>query len=161
MVERSIKKGFDGVYSLNNKLWIVDSKSRDSRAQNISHNTKIDEAYNNLKGLLDGTGTTNDIWAEAWHNVSLADVNTNDSIKAILKKHRLSAENHNHPTIDQMNVIPCSTIFARNNNTYHTHSSFNFTGNEHIFMQPREGLVVFHATNKMYIEFLKYLKEAT
>lgn len=160
MSERSIKKGFDGIYSLENELWIVDSKSGDCRTKNISHESKINEAYRSCKGLLDGTGTTNDIWAEAWNNVAHADVNANQTIKNIVQNYRLEAENGNHPTIDQMNIIPSSTIFTRKDSTYSFHSVYDFEGTETIHKQPKQKMILFHATNKMYIEFLRYLKEA-
>ena len=50
MEENSPKKGFDGVYSSNTRVWYMESKS----GSNISeeHKDKISEAYRDLKNKL-------------------------------------------------------------------------------------------------------------
>ena len=160
MAERSIKKGFDGVYSKNLKLWIVDSKSGDCKTQNISHSNKLNEAYRSCKGMLAGQ-STNDVWAEAFHNVDTKSINTSKKIKDIVIENLLAYENHENRQIDQYNIIPCSTIFTRKSETYNTHSSQRLNGSESIFNRQYHSLIIFHSTNKMFIEFLKYLKEAS
>lgn len=53
MEENSPKKGFDGVYSSNTRVWYMESKS----GSNISeeHKDKISEAYRDLKNKFEGS----------------------------------------------------------------------------------------------------------
>lgn len=50
--ENSIKKGFDGYYTYAEDEWILESKS----GINITHKSKVQEAYNDLKKEIDDQG---------------------------------------------------------------------------------------------------------
>lgn len=53
--ETSIKKGFDGVYTKENEMYIIESKSGDESTKTISHISKLKEAYSDLKKYFDGS----------------------------------------------------------------------------------------------------------
>ena len=80
MAEKSIKKGFDGLYSRDKVLWIMESKSGKHDTRGISHSKKINEAVLDLENKLRGQ-SSNDPWKEAYNNVSHADVQTTQNIK--------------------------------------------------------------------------------
>jgi hypothetical protein len=111
--ERSIKKGFDGYYSLNNEEFIMESKSGSSKTKNISHNDKIKEAYTDLKNNLSGKSTKskNNPWKNAYNHASHIDVGTGSNIRKNIKE---LSDNYNksiYHEVKNFNIIPTSTIF--------------------------------------------------
>lgn len=112
--EKSIKKGFDGLYSdTDNNIWILESKSGSNNTKNISHVGKVREAYKDLSykfsGKVEDDSIPNDPWENALNHAYR--VNSSDNIKKNLKK--LSDEYVQdifHKTSD-FNIIPCGTIF--------------------------------------------------
>lgn len=111
--ERSIKKGFDGYYSLNNDEFIMESKSGSSETDNISHNDKIKEAYTDLKNNLAGKSkkSKNNPWKNAYNHASHIDVGTASNIRKNIKE---LSDNYNksiYHKIKDFNIIPASTIF--------------------------------------------------
>jgi hypothetical protein len=85
--EGSIKKGFDGYYSLNDiEEYIMESKSGSSSTNGISHPSKIKEAYNDLKNSLAGTKSNNNSWKNAYNHASHIDVKTANKIRKNIKK---------------------------------------------------------------------------
>ena len=108
--EGSIKKGFDGYYSLVNEEWIFESKSGSIDSKKISHSGKIKEAYNDLVKTIAGKKKNNP-WQNAYNHACHIDVNANVTIRNNLKK--LSEEFILQKTHDikDFNIIPGSTIF--------------------------------------------------
>jgi hypothetical protein len=109
--ERSIKKGFDGYYSHDNETWIVESKSGMSTTENISHLSKLDEAYGQLKHkITTSSEKDNNPWENAFNHAKLAD--SNETILMQLKKYSNQFTNNQiNNNIKDFNLIPCSTIF--------------------------------------------------
>ncbi|WNY27138.1 hypothetical protein [Methanolapillus ohkumae] len=107
MEEGSIKKGFDGYYSLNNSEWIMESKSGSHKK---THNDKIKEAYSDIKNKVSGN-TPNNPWKNAYNHACHCDVGTAEDIKKNIKSLSDSFINKSFSTIDQFNIIPCATIF--------------------------------------------------
>lgn len=106
--ENSIKKGFDGYYTFENIEWIMESKSGNITTKNISHKGKINEAYNDLKSKIE-RGAQNNPWKNALHHAKL--VGTGADILRNIKKLSDDYINKTYPDINNLNIIPASTIF--------------------------------------------------
>lgn len=110
MEETSIKKGFDGYYSKGKEEWILESKSGNSRSDNVSHSAKITEAYSSLKQQLSGK-SQNDPWQNAYQHANSKDVDTNDSILSILQDFSEDYVMEKYYEPKDFNIIPAATIF--------------------------------------------------
>lgn len=111
--ENSIKKGFDGYYSLNNCEWIMESKSGMSTTKGISHPTKIKEAYDDLNNKISGN-VKNNPWKNAYYHASIIDVKTSENIRKNIKRMSDNFVLKNFGDIKNFNIIPTSTIFLDN-----------------------------------------------
>ncbi len=106
--EGSIKKGFDGYYSYSNEEWIMESKSGSIQTNGITHISKLNESYKDLKSKIEGKSKNNP-WTNALHHATIANVD-ND----ILKNIKILSDNftlEEFPKITDFNIIPSSTIF--------------------------------------------------
>ena len=112
--EKGMKKGFDGLYGINNEFYIYESKSSLETTLTATHNSNISEAYNDLKKKIEGSNTTNDPWKNAYHHSTLRSVNFNDTISKTLKKLSKDYVEKNFEKIESHNLIPSSTIFLGN-----------------------------------------------
>jgi hypothetical protein len=113
--EGSIKKGFDGYYSLDDiEEYIMESKSGSSSTNGISHPSKIKEAYSDLKNSLAGTKSNNNPWKNAYNHASHIDVKTAKSIRKNIKKLSDEFDDNIFHNIKDFNIIPASTIFLDN-----------------------------------------------
>lgn len=108
--ERSIKKGFDGYYSKGKETWIMESKSGSSNTQNISHPSKIKDAYDDLLQKFRGS-VTNNPWRNAFNHASNINVGATRNIRDKIKKLSDNFINSIYPSIDDYNIIAASTIF--------------------------------------------------
>lgn len=108
--EGSIKKGFDGYYSLNDETWIYESKSGSMTTEGASHESKISSAYSDLKDKISGKPKNNP-WQNAYNHASQIDVGTNDSIRQNLKALAKAFTQGAHQKIASFNIIPGSTLF--------------------------------------------------
>lgn len=111
--ENSIKKGFDGYYSLDDSEWIMESKSGMSKTRGVSHPTKIKEAYEDLSNKISGK-VTNNPWKNAYNHASMIDVKTSESIRKNIKRMSDNFFLKNFGEIKDFNIIPTSTIFLDN-----------------------------------------------
>ena len=121
--EDSIKKGFDGLFSKDSVIWLMESKSGSINSQNISHTSKIKEAMDDLKNKVAGTGQTNNPWKNAYNHASHMDVSAESSLRADLKKLRDDFISGRYHDINEFNTIPCGTIFL--DGVWQTFSSSN------------------------------------
>lgn len=112
--EGSIKKGFDGYYSLLNEGWIYESKSGSISIKNISHRGKVKEAYNDLKKKISGD-VKNNPWQNAYNHARHTDVGSVLDICQNLKKLSEAFIKEEYHDIKDFNVIPGSTIFFEGN----------------------------------------------
>ena len=112
--ERSIKKGFDGYYSVNNSEWILESKSGSSNTKGISHRSKIKEAYTDLSHKIkDKEG--NNPWRNAYNHACHIDVDTSRDIIKNLKSLTDDFDSKKFQSIENLKIIPSSTIFYIDN----------------------------------------------
>jgi hypothetical protein len=111
--EGSIKKGFDGYFSKESKEYIVESKSGSSSTKNISHKSKIREAYNDVKSNVEGKSSksTNNPWRNAYNHASHIDVQCIKPIRQKIKKLSDLYNSGKYIKVEEFNIIPCSTIF--------------------------------------------------
>lgn len=108
--ERSIKKGFDGYYSISGTEWILESKSGSSNTKGISHRTKIKEAYDDLSvKIKDEEG--NNPWRNAYNHACHIKVESSIDIIQNLKNLTDDFDDNKYQQIENLKIIPCSTIF--------------------------------------------------
>lgn len=115
--EKGMKKGFDGLYGVDDDFYIYESKSSLDTTLEATHNSNISEAYNDLKKKIEGINITNNPWKNAYHHSTLRSVNFNDTISKTLKKLSKEYVEKKFEKIDSYNIIPSSTIFL--GNRYH------------------------------------------
>jgi len=108
--EGSIKKGFDGLYTAENTTWLMESKSGSISTAGISHEKKIKEAFADLKNKVT-TGVSNNPWENAYNHASHRDVGSADNLRDNLKKMSEDFENDSYQRIEDLNIIPCATVF--------------------------------------------------
>lgn len=112
----SMKKGFDGLYKLEDEMWIYESKSSISSTISANHNSNISEAYRDVKAKLDGTkinksGNPISPWDNAVHHAEIAKIKDNKTLIENLKEFRNRFIKKDFENIKNFNVIPSSTIF--------------------------------------------------
>ena len=108
--EGSIKKGFDGYYTLGDEEWILESKSGSISTSGITHGKKVKESCTDLQGKLLGASSNNP-WRNAYNHANLRDVAAPDSIIANIRTLRDSYDTGTFKGIEDCNIIPGSTIF--------------------------------------------------
>lgn len=112
----SMKKGFDGLYQLDNEMWIYESKSSLSTTNTANHNANIGEAFHDIDKKIKGKKLNSNNqpispWSNALFHSSLAQVNIDETLIEnlnIFKKRFLKGDFEN---IKNFNVIPSSTIY--------------------------------------------------
>ncbi len=108
--ERSIKKGFDGYYTINKEEWILESKSGNNSVPGNTHPSKFAEAYADLeKKVKDVDG--NNPWRNAYNHACHVDVQSADDIRKNLKILADDFDNNIYTKIENLNIIPASTLF--------------------------------------------------
>mgnify|MGYP001003488506 CR=1 FL=1 len=108
--EGSIKKGFDGYYSIDNRQWVMESKAGSILTSNISHKSKIKEAISDLKEKFEGKAKNNP-WQNAYNHACHCDVGTPADIRKSIKKLSDEYLSNTFYKLDNFNIIPCATIF--------------------------------------------------
>jgi hypothetical protein len=108
--EGSIKKGFDGYYSINNETWIYESKSGSLATEGASHKSKVLSAYSDLKDKISGNPANNP-WQNAYNHACHINVGTNESIRKNLKALANAFSQGTRQDIGSFNIIPGSTLF--------------------------------------------------
>lgn len=108
--EGSIKKGFDGLFTKNSELFIVESKSGSGNTKDISHKVKLKEAYDGICSYM-ACEAKNNPWRNAYNHASHADVGSKKTLRDRLKKLSDFYDKKTVQTTADFNLIPCSTIF--------------------------------------------------
>ncbi len=113
--ERSIKKGFDGCYSFEDKTWIMESKSGYENSEGATHTNKLQTSYKQLKEKITSSNPSlNNPWRNALNHAKIVASNK-DILKElqIFSQQYIRGEINNN--IEDFNLIPCSTIYYMNN----------------------------------------------
>lgn len=109
--ERSIKKGFDGLYSLQREMWLMESKAGFASSKKVSHKNKVKEAYSDIKDKIQ-TKQANNPWQNAYNHACHKDVGASENIIEILKFHKNNYIMNRFPSVNDFNLIPCGTVFV-------------------------------------------------
>lgn len=151
--EGSLKKGFDGLYSIGNEFWFVESKSGLISTSDITHASKIREAYNDLKAKIT-TGTSNNPWLNAYNHARV--VNTKKKLRDNLKRLSDDFMNHRYQQIDDKNIIPCATLFLNDTWSPQNHEQI-IQSIRNISTLQGKNIHVICITQKSYDMFMQYL----
>lgn len=151
--ERSLKKGFDGLYSMDDEFWFVESKSGLISTNSITHASKIREAYNDLKNKIT-TNTSNNPWLNAYNHARV--VNTKKKLRDNLKRLSDDFINHRYQQIDDKNIIPCATIFLDGIWQPQNHKQI-IQSIQNISILQGKSIHVICITQKSYDMFMQYL----
>lgn len=149
--ERSPKKGFDGLYSKEDTIWIAESKS--TNTQNIIHKEKIREALLDLKTKLEGK-TKNNPFENATYHMIAAKKERKDNLFDYIKQLSDSFSNEKYPRLDEYNVIPVSTLFFQ-----HAQSDDEIINEISNVVMKKEfrSIIAICVDNSLYYDFLNYL----
>lgn len=111
--ENSIKKGFDGVFTRDSKIYLVESKSGSILSKGISHKSKLKTAFSDITKYVSGQSEKgkNNPWRNAFNHASHCDVGSKRSIRDKIRELRDMYDNEIYTKVEDYNVIPCSTIF--------------------------------------------------
>jgi len=109
--EGSIKKGFDGYYSLNDESWIYESKSGSTATKGATHESKVSLAYSDIKDKISGNPANNP-WQNAYNHACHIDVGTDVSIRQTLKALANVFTLGTRQDVGSFNLIPGSTLFV-------------------------------------------------
>lgn len=110
--EKSIKKGFDGLYSIEDTVWIMESKSGQTNNIHKFHANKVKIALNDLKDKL--SGSNNNPWRNAYSHAGHIDVKASQNILDKIKVLSNDYTNKTYHSIEEFNLIPCGTVFLLN-----------------------------------------------
>ena len=108
--EGSIKKGFDGYYTLGDETWIYESKSGSAATDGATHESKVSLAYGDLRDKISGTPANNP-WQNAYNHACHIDVGTDVSVRQNLKALARAFTQGIRQDIGSFNIIPGSTLF--------------------------------------------------
>lgn len=108
--ERSIKKGFDGYYTIGNEEWILESKSGSISTAGISHSSKFAEGYSDLEKKVKDTAGNNP-WRNAYNHACHRPVESAEDIIKNLKKLADDFDSGIYKGIENLNLLPAATLF--------------------------------------------------
>ncbi|MBD3903030.1 hypothetical protein NAL32_08380 [Chryseobacterium sp. Ch-15] len=109
--EKGMKKGFDGVYLIDDDYYVYESKSSLETTITSTHNGNVSEAYRDLKGKIEGDNTANDPWRNAYNHSNMRTIDFNQTISQILKNLSKDYVSGTYSQIKDYNIIPSSTIY--------------------------------------------------
>ncbi|WP_440886079.1 hypothetical protein [Vibrio campbellii] len=111
--ENSIKKGFDGVFTKDSEIYLVESKSGSILSKEISHKAKLKTAFSDITKYVSGQSEkgNNNPWRNAYNHASHCDVRSKRNIRDKIRDLRDMYDNEIYTKVEDYNVIPCSTIF--------------------------------------------------
>lgn len=114
--EKSIKKGFDGLFSKDEKYWLMESKSGSIDTKNITHKSKVQEAIKDLSDKVFGKIKNKqhpNPWQNAYNHAAHMDVSASKTLRTELKELSNNFEKNSYSKIEEFNIIPSGTIFLK------------------------------------------------
>lgn len=152
--EGTIKKGFDGLYSNAEELWIMESKSGDLASVGVNHASKVREAFNDLKQKV-STGESNNPWLNAYNHAKI--VGTKKTLRQNIKKLSDDFTNHIYHSIEELNIVPCATIFLNGIWEQYDHNRIK-ESIQNMRVLKGKNIHVICVTQKSYDMFKQYLE---
>lgn len=153
--EGSIKKGFDGLYSKDEEIWLMESKSGLLATSGVSHHSKLKIAYTDLKQKINGQKTQP--WRNALNHSIIAGSEQNivDAIQQLLS----DSYEKQCKSIEWFNIIPSATIILNDNvMSIDTQSIIQeIAENIHFFQAKQVHFIC--ATKKSLDHFVNYLRD--
>jgi hypothetical protein len=158
--EGSIKKGFDGYFSIGKKAFIVESKSGSSSTKDISHKAKVNEAYVDLRDVISGKSdkSKNNPWKNAYNHARHGDVGSSKSIYQKLKELSDKYDKEDFGSILDFRIIVASTIFIESPECENFHEQILATPTillEKIKSRQTKIICISKATFSTFMEYLK------
>lgn len=150
--ESSMKKGFDGLYSLNDDFWLAESKSAYTETTHIA---KLQEAINDLKAKIEIKSNNNPWMNAANHIMVLENGKRNESIKERIKKLSSEYQKGICHKLEDYNIIPISTLFIENSQDINT---IELCCKSLLEDNNYNKIIFICLDNYVYDEFLKYLE---
>lgn len=158
--ENSLKKGFDGFYEREGIVWILDSKSGRFDSKDISHRSKVLEAYNSLNKQVGGE-TRNNPWENAFQHANSRDINSTTTLLETIRSFSNNYLDKKYVNLETQNIILASTIYWYDewefkkvdevlDNLENVENNFKFLN-----------LIIFCCNQQSYKEFLNYLGDDT
>lgn len=160
--EGSIKKGFDGYFSDSTEEYLVESKSGLSTTIGISHKKKLKEAYDDISSVISGTSrkSNNNPWRNAYNHASHIDVGAKSTLRAKIKSLSDMFDNGLFSSLENFNIIPCSSIFIDGEWSDATSQAIMKTPNEFFAtLKPKSKTIkAICVTKATYNAFLNHLE---
>lgn len=157
--ERSIKKGFDGVFSKSGSMFLMESKSGLFGNSGVVHKSKLKEAHKDLSDYVSGKNrkSINNPWRNAYNHASHADVGSSKTLRSKIKLLQSNYDEDKFSMISDFNIIPCSTIFL--SGEWNVDVNCEIVG-DHDFFWDLEGnkVVGICVTKTSYESFIEYLR---
>ena len=140
----------------------LESKSGADTTQNISHLSKVKEAYkdllNKFSGKKDNEKEPNDPWWNAFNHAKAS--GSSQDIKDLLKDLSDKYVKEIYPDIKDYNIIPCGTVFIVSEKEPDDFNDVRIIKNqieEYFKDKEYKNLIVICSTQKSYNSFLDYL----
>jgi hypothetical protein len=152
--ENSLKKGFDGVYSIEEDLWFMESKSGSVTTNDITHASKVRDAFSDVKNKIT-TNVSNNPWLNAYNHARV--VGTKKKLRDDLKRLSDDFINHSYQTIDDKNIIPCATIFLNGTWQQQNHNEI-IQSVKNISTLQGKNIHIVCITQNSYEMFMRYLE---
>ena len=150
--ENSIKKGFDGYYIFNGEEWIVESKS----GVNVTHKSKIEEAYGDLKEKLT-TKSKNNPWENAYNHAAHAAIGAK---KPILKRLKALSNNYVkniHLPLTEFCLMPCGTVFNHDASSNEVKDAIYNSIKDTTNSMKYKKICIIAISNRAYNAFLEFI----
>lgn len=160
----SMKKGFDGLYQLNDEMWLYESKSSLHTTEDANHNSNIGEAFHDIDKKLQGKkldSNNNPIspWNNAISHASLLQVNPDKSLIENLSSFKKRFNKKDFNNIKNFNVIPSSTIFLEDNWTAIDHDDLKNKLQKLIKNYEYKKMNILCINKKSIESFIRYIDE--
>ena len=149
--ERSMKKGFDGLYEYVDEFWIAESKCGIIETK---HKDKIREALNDIDNKITNSSGNNP-WKNALHHIMIRNNDKNETLtKKVLKLSNDYINKIEHNS-SEFNLIPTSTLFINNNQS---DDEIRNEIKDIISGRKIKSMIVLCINNDVYNAFIDYLR---
>ncbi len=150
--ESSMKKGFDGLYAMNDEFWLAESKSA---YINSTHTAKIQEAISDLRNKVEILGKNNP-WMNAAHHILVRQNGKgDDAIATKIKKLSVEYQSGHINKLEEFNIIPISTLFFKTDQDVNIISSWC---EKFLDDKKYNKIMIICLENHIYVDFLTYLE---